>query len=114
MTQDEFPNLTHENYRVTSPPSADYNCIAWSMGDTEHWWQPGVFWPVQTSADDYGTGVLEQAFVGLGFEACADATLDPGFEKVALYGKPSFYTHAAPTAERQVDQQTGPIRRYRA
>jgi hypothetical protein len=95
MTGDDFPRLTDASHRVTSPGTPDYNCIAWSVGDTEHWWQPGVFWPVKTPADNYGNEVLEQAFVGLGFETCADETLEPGYEKVALYGNSSFYTHAA-------------------
>ena len=52
MTPDPaFPRLTTSNYRVTSPANGDYNCIAWSAGDTEHWWQPNVFWPIQDVAD---------------------------------------------------------------
>ncbi len=91
-----FPRLTPANHRVTSPASPDYNCIAWSAGDTEHWWQPGVPWPVEPHPDDYGLGVLEQAFASLGYEPCAlDAGLEPGFAKVALYASGLFYTHAA-------------------
>lgn len=72
-----------------------YNCVAWAAGDTNHWWQPGIHWPVQTSRDDYGVDALEQAFASLGYEACPDERLEPGFEKVALYGYGFFYTHAA-------------------
>jgi len=91
----EFPRLTETNHRVTSPETPDYNCIAWSVGDTACWWQPDVYWPVSTPPDDYGIGVLEQAYLALGFEDCPDDTLEPGFEKVALYGSSAFYTHAA-------------------
>jgi hypothetical protein len=56
------PNLTERNYRITSPPSLEYNCVAWAAGDTDHWWQPGVYWPTEASGDDYGPGTLEQAF----------------------------------------------------
>jgi hypothetical protein len=52
INSQDFPHLTEENHRVTSPPSADYNCVAWSAADTEHWWQPGVYWPVETQPDD--------------------------------------------------------------
>jgi hypothetical protein len=52
ITRQDFPYLTEENHRVTSPSSADYNCVAWSAADTEHWWQPGVYWPVETQPDD--------------------------------------------------------------
>jgi hypothetical protein len=38
---------------------------------------------------------LEQAFIALGYEDCVDDSLEEDFEKVALYGSSSFYTHAA-------------------
>ena len=38
---------------------------------------------------------LEKAFRSLGYEACPDESLEPSFEKVALYGFGFFYTHAA-------------------
>jgi hypothetical protein len=96
IPRDLFPRLTADNHRMTSPSSPDYNCVAWTAGDTEHWWQPGVFWPVPTDPDDHGLGALEKAFLSLGYEACGlDARLEPGFEKVALYGGGTLYTHAA-------------------
>jgi hypothetical protein len=48
ITGNDFPHLTAQNYRVTSPPSIEYNCVAWSAAETEHWWQPGMYWPVET------------------------------------------------------------------
>ncbi|HKI31807.1 MAG TPA: hypothetical protein VKA46_08060, partial [Gemmataceae bacterium] len=39
--------MTPTNHRVTSAESTDYNCVAWSVGDTTHWWQPGVYVAVQ-------------------------------------------------------------------
>ena len=91
----DFPRLTDQNHRITSPAAAEYNCIAWSANDVNHWWEPGVFWPVAAAVGDYGIGTLEQAFRSLHFEECDDATLEPGFEKIALYGDSRFYTHAA-------------------
>jgi hypothetical protein len=90
-----FPRLVTDRYRRTSPPDVGYNCVAWAAGDTKHWWQPGVHWPLQTSRDNCGVDALEQAFVALGYEACPDERLEPGFEKVALCGYGFFYTHAA-------------------
>ncbi len=96
MTADsKFPRLTAENHQVTSPPTPDYNCIAWSAGDTEHWWQPGLYWPLEIDFDDCGTGALIQAFETLGYAVCDDGSLEQNFEKVALYGSVLFYTHAA-------------------
>ena len=91
----DFPRLTPENHRVTSPPAIEYNCIAWAAGDTENWWQPGVYWPVELTAPGYDIAALEGAFKALGFEPCDDDRPEPGFEKVALYGDELLYTHAA-------------------
>jgi hypothetical protein len=91
-----FPRLTSHNHRLTSPASMEYNCIAWSAGDVEHWWQPGVYWPIPAHSEDYGIGVLEQLFKSLGYEDCGlDASLEPAFEKVALFGQSLYYTHAS-------------------
>jgi hypothetical protein len=90
-----FPRLTERNHRITSPPSLDYNCVAWSAGDTDHWWQPGVFWPIETTSDDYGVSALEAAFKAMGYQTCEDDQLETGFEKVALYATSTYYTHVA-------------------
>ncbi len=91
----DFPRLTPENHRVTSPPAIEYNCIAWAAGDTENWWQPGVYWPIDSPEPEYGIAALEAAFRALGFEPCDDAGPEVGFEKVALYGEEDLHTHAA-------------------
>jgi hypothetical protein len=95
--QTDFPRLDARNHRVTSPATDAYNCVAWAAGDTEHWWQPGEFWPVADwPIDDYGLGALEQAFLHLGFVDCGmDAKLEPAVEKIAIYGDTSIYTHVA-------------------
>jgi hypothetical protein len=90
-----FPRLTPDNHRITSPATPDYNCIAWSAYDSKRWWEPGRYWPTPVSPGDYGIGVLEAAFLALGFEDCPGDSLEPGFEKVALFGSAMFYTHAA-------------------
>jgi hypothetical protein len=96
ISSELFPRLTSANHRPTSPPSAEYNCGAWAARDTEHWWQPGVYWPTETPVHDFGIAVLELAFRALGYEDCGtDESMESGFEKVALYGAAAFYTHAA-------------------
>jgi hypothetical protein len=91
----DFPRLTPDNARTTSPPSPDYNCVAWAVGDTEHWWQPGVYWPIPVAPDAYGISALAQALRAVGFEPCADGRPEAGYDKVALYSDGLFYTHAA-------------------
>jgi hypothetical protein len=94
--EDNFPRLTSANHRVTSPVAPDYNCVAWAAGDTEHWWQPGEYWPVELPEGEFGIGALVQAFLALGYVDCAmNAMPEPGFTKVALYGSGLAYTHAA-------------------
>jgi hypothetical protein len=90
-----FPRLTQARYRSTSPSDLRYNCVAWAAEDSQHWWQPGFYWPVPASRDDVGIDALEKAFQSLGYESCLDESLEPGFEKIALYGFGFFYTHAA-------------------
>lgn len=111
----DFPRLTPENHRVTSPPAIEYNCIAWAAGDTENWWQPGVYWPVESPAPGYGIAALEETFKALGFEPCDDDRPEPGSEKVALYGDELLYTHAArQIARRPLDEQARQGGRHRA
>jgi hypothetical protein len=94
ITRDQFPRLTADNYRVTSPATADYNCVGWAAGDVSRWWQPGVWWPIASASDDFGISALEKAFAALGYVKCADVSLEAGFEKVALFGTTFLYTHA--------------------
>lgn len=96
ISRGAFPGLTDQNHRITSPPTPAYNCIAWSVEDTERWWQPGVYWPIPAVQEDFGLGDFVQALRSIGFEECDDGTLEEGYDKVALYGNGSFlYTHAA-------------------
>lgn len=97
LSHEKFPRLTATNYRVTSPAAPKYNCVAWAAEDTEHWWQPGIFWlPADWPEDDDGLGALERVFLAMGYTDCAmDSSLESGFLKVALYGSSMDYTHAA-------------------
>ena len=90
-----FPRLDEQNHRITSPAAPDDNCIAWSAGDEERWWQPGFYWPVDVDLNEFGLGILVEMFRSLGYEECGDDSLEAGFEKVALYGSGFLYTHAA-------------------
>jgi hypothetical protein len=94
----DFPRLTSDNHQETSPAAIAYNCIAWAVEDTQHWWQPGVYWlPDNWPVNDFGLGALERVFRTLGYEDCGmDEKLEVGSTKVALFASSSFiYTHAA-------------------
>ena len=98
-TDNPFPLLTPDNHEVTSQPDVGYNCIAWAAQDTNHWWQPVVYWRLDVNRDECGIGELVTAFESLGYETCPNGDLEPDHIKVALYGAGFLYTHAA----RQLD-----------
>ena len=95
-----FPQLRSSHFRISSHPTAAYNCIAWAAGASEGWWEyrRGYYWP--PGVPRVGTvAAAIQTFESLGFEQCASNDLEPGFTKVAIYGDTAGYTHAA----RQLD-----------
>jgi hypothetical protein len=90
-----FPRLTPTNHRMTSPATPAYNCIGWAAHDTARWWQPGDYWPIAVPREECGIGALVAAFEAVGFESCDQDAIEPGYEKVALFGNNLFYSHAA-------------------
>jgi len=85
---------------VASPQDPAYNCIAFAAGDTARVWDgamvplPGYFWPEGANRGD-GIESLRAAYAALGYEPCADGSLEPGYDKVALYADAAGWTHAA-------------------
>ncbi len=92
---DLFPNLTDNNHEITSPRTIEYNCIAWAARNTKRWWQPGAFWPIESTRDDYGIGELVWHSRALTMRKYDNGLLEEGFEKLALYSQGMMYTHAA-------------------
>lgn len=100
-----FPGLSKQNSKVTSPRARGYNCIAWSVGDNRRWWWPnplaGGFWPegvpLATTVESFSA-----AFRTEGFEACEDGQFEAEYEKIVLYvNQAGVPTHAA----RQLDSK---------
>jgi hypothetical protein len=91
-----LPNLTADNYRITSPTSWEYNCIAWAVGITTAWWWPvpGRYWPPDVPREETVEAFLA-ACAAMGFSPCATADVEPGLEKIALYAQGAVPTHAA-------------------
>ena len=92
-----FPNLRKGEYRVTSPETNDYNCLAWAVGCDSDWWQPppGNYWPDGVSVE-ITLASWRAIFESLGYEVCADAGFEAGFEKVAIFvGGDGLPTHAS-------------------
>ena len=94
-----FPNLKDSNYKIISPKTIEYNCIAWACGDIHRIWWPDPlnigYWPNEAPRFVSLEAFLK-AFETLGYAVCNSAKYEEGFEKIAVYtdvgGKP---THAA-------------------
>ncbi len=83
-----FPKLQDAEWRITSAPDDQYNCIAWAANVTTEWW-----WPVGQEKTYWPEGVtravtmeaFREAFATLGYLACEGEHPEPGFEKIALF-----------------------------
>ena len=72
-------------YRVTSPATDGYNCIAWAADNDAVYWPPNA--PREETLDAFTA-----ALAILGYAPCPGEEMEPGFEKIALF---AVGTHAA-------------------
>lgn len=108
-----FPKLAGSDYRITSPRSAVYNCIAWAIGDSTQWWWPDelelAYWPEHVPREET-LEAFHALMLMLGFEPCENANLEANFDKVALYTKGQQPTHAAGQLETGIwTSKLGPL-----
>ena len=92
-----FPNLGNSGYEITGEASDEYNCIAWALGTTAPWWgyqDPGDYWPPSLPRDHW-IGTVMRLFADEGFEVCEDDSIEPRYEKIALYAFVGRFTHVA-------------------
>ena len=86
--RDYWPNLRDGEFERTSPSDSYYNCIAWAMNDRRRWWEPSGnpehYWPARAPRD-YSREAFMAAFKTRHFVPCDDGTLEPGWEKIAIY-----------------------------
>jgi hypothetical protein len=92
-----FPGLQDGTFQTTSPATGAYNCIAWAGGDDSRVWIPdpwGVYhWPIE-AGDDSLDGWI-QAFGQLGYISCDNGEMEPGYEKIVIYGTEGGPQHVA-------------------
>lgn len=92
-----FPGVAGTHFRVTSPEDRGYSCAAWAAGETRQNWHPswygGLYWPGGACDDDLAAWV--RAFSTLRYLPCHSRALEPGIEKVAIYGTADFPLHVA-------------------
>jgi hypothetical protein len=105
----KLPNLTDGAYSITSCYDTRYNCIAWAAGATTAWWQPendyGTYWPDGAPTENIIESYVA-AFGTLGYVECSDASLEEGWEKVALFGQVEDDKIVCPHAARQLPDGT--------
>jgi hypothetical protein len=97
----DFPRLSKSNHTVTSPEDGRYNCVAHAVGSASDWWwpapasEPGNYWP-RGVVREPTLSAFTTALATVGFDRCADGSLETGFEKLALYADLNDeITHAA-------------------
>jgi hypothetical protein len=97
--EEQIPGLAGASYRITSPPDPDYNCVAWGLRDSRHWWSPGPdsknHWPEDVPAWPSLTA-FEELFQREGYARCENRDPEDDVEKIAIFtyesGEP---THVA-------------------
>lgn len=86
---EELPHLGPKSCKITSKASTQYNCIAWAAKDeTNNWWPDpwGIgYWPSSVPRA-VTKGSFIKAFKTLGYDTCLDGSLEPGMEKIAIFG----------------------------
>lgn len=83
-----YPRLNSGEYRITSPESELYNCVAWALKEQDRLWWPeptdGYFWPQNIPVEETLETFL-MLFLSLGFETCQGVQQEEGYEKIAIY-----------------------------
>lgn len=94
----EFPGLLSSEYEVTSPHDPKYNCIAYAVGDINHFWYDaqvkGYYWPPGEPSADTLEGWI-RVFSIHGYIDADDDTLEPSYEKIAIYAGTEGPEHVA-------------------
>lgn len=93
------------NFRLTSPSTFEYNCIAHAMGMNDRWVDhldiPWHWWPPVAKGDSVNH--LKLAFEYFGFEECGtDDDIDDRYDKIVIYQNSDEWTHAARVSEKGV------------
>ena len=97
-----FPHLNSSNYRVTSPKSGKYNCVAWAAGIDDQQILPDGSEDVDEELEIVCPGDVRndesvEAFIAyfesIGYSLCDNPTLEEGFVKIAIFVKCDYPTH---------------------
>jgi hypothetical protein len=90
--EQHLPQLQGTAYKLTSPKTRNYNCVAWAAGDDARWWWPSpvAYWPVANVSETVAAFV--DAFGTLG-------------QSGSLRRRGTTNSHGSPVAQWSVDEQ---------
>lgn len=98
-----FPNLAQTEYKITSPRTYDYNCIAWALEEDDRWWSPisdEYYW-LEGAPKEWTLDTVIQTLEMLGYELCNNPYPEPEFQKIAIYtlsdGEPTHIARQLPS-----------------
>lgn len=96
IIKNSFPQIDLGDFKITSPQTPIYNCIAWAAGVNNRWWWPNkdYYWPKGLPLDESVSNFVD-AFATIGYRPCNDGTLEDGVEKVVIYAKDGLAKHMA-------------------
>ena len=92
-----FPKLRHTAWDLRSKADSQYNCVAYTLGDTINWWEPNpmgrCYWPPGLPRGDYSLQAYQTMFESLGYEVCFRGDLESGYVKIAIFAKQGRFSH---------------------
>jgi hypothetical protein len=102
--EEDCPGLRTSAYALKSPRDPRYNCIAYAVGDTQNFWDDlgvpagvrvkGYYWPPGIPNAGRVEGWI-RVFELHGYVQTEDRSLEPEFEKIAIYGSEIGAEHVA-------------------
>jgi hypothetical protein len=94
----DFPRLLATPYSIKSDTDPRYNCVAFAVGDLGNFWYDikvnGYYWPPNAPSADSLDGWVK-VFTDHGYRDTEDSSLEPEFEKIAIYETDNVPEHVA-------------------
>lgn len=97
-----IPSLLNDQlYKITSPITRNYNCVAWALGRDDVWYwpplgkepEPDEYWPKGIS-DDENILTFVSAMEHEGFILCDDIEYEEDYTRIALFAQNGLCSHA--------------------
>ncbi len=96
--EQDCPGLALGGYEIRSAADPKYNCVSFAVGDLERFWYDagvsGYYWPPGVPSADTLEG-WTKLFEVHGYTESHDDSLEPDFEKVAIYASEDGPEHVA-------------------